>query len=148
MATYSQCLHHIVFATKHRKPCLNAAHRRDLFAYLHGTIKRHKCHLYRINGVDEHIHLLVALHADLGTGEFVKIIKAASGNWMRNGTQFPEFEHWQEGYGAFTVSWKDKDPVIEYIKNQEDHHRTVPFLEEYRGMIERAGLAWNEEYLP
>ena len=148
MSTYSQGLHHIVFATKHRRPALVADHRRELFGYMYGIVKRLKCHLYRLNGVEDHVHFLVGLHPEMGPGTFVKEVKIGSGNWMRAGTLFPDFEYWQEGYGAFTKSWEDKDKVIEYIKNQEQHHRHESFLDELRRLVEESGLQWDDRYLP
>ena len=62
-------------------------------------------------------------------------------------TSFPKFSHWQDGYGAFTVSHSDKDAVIEYIKNQDEHHRKVSFKDELREFLVKHGVTFNEEYL-
>ncbi len=148
MSTYSQCLHHVVFATKNRQPVLVEENRRQLFAYMHGIINRLDCHLYRLNGVEDHLHMLVGLHPTIAPSSFVQQIKLGSGNWIRSGELFPRFDHWQEGYGVFTISWNNKDRVIEYIKNQEEHHRKVSFVEELRQIVEEAGLTFDDRYLP
>lgn len=148
MSTYSQCLHHVVFAPKHRRPALVAAHRRELFAYMNGIVKRLRFHLYRLNGVDDHVHFLVGLHPDVAPATFVQKIKLGSGNWMRKGGLFPDFDNWQEGYAVFTKSWRDKDTMIEYVKNQEEHHRHESFIDELRRLVEEAGLEWDDRYLP
>ncbi|MDX1972161.1 MAG: IS200/IS605 family transposase [Candidatus Sumerlaeia bacterium] len=146
MSTHVASLHHIVFATKHRRPTIAQPHRRELFAYIHGIIRNLKCTLYRLNGMDDHLHLLVGIHPSLSLSEFVKKIKLAAGEWMRKSTHFPAFDYWQEGYGAFTISWKDKNDVIEYIINQEEHHRGENSLAEFKRLLEASGLEWNAAY--
>ena len=135
MSTYTQIYYHVVFSTKDRVPALAAARREELFRYIWGILKNKDCHLYRINGVDDHVHILASLHPTLALSDFVKIVKTSTSNWIREKMVFPEFTHWQDGYGAFTVSHGDRDTVIEYIKNQEEHHRHVSFQDEFREML-------------
>lgn len=148
MATYTQILYHLVFATKNRERTLSAARREDLFRYIWGIVKNKGCHLYRIGGVDDHVHLLTSLHPTVALADLVKDIKVASAVWIREERVFPEFDHWQEGYGAFTHPLGDKDRLAEYIKGQVEHHRTVSFLEEYKHLLHEAGLELDERYLP
>jgi REP element-mobilizing transposase RayT len=148
MSTFIQSLHHIIFATSRRRHTLVEAHRRELFGYMFGTIKGMDCHLYRLNGMADHVHLLVGLRPDMGPAGFVKTLKLSSGRWIRDSGVFPDFDHWQEGYGAFTKSWQDRDTVIEYIRNQEAHHRTETFEDELRRLVIEAGLEWDDRYLP
>lgn len=148
MSTYTQNLYHIVFGTRGRKPALLAAHRPRLFAYMAGIIENSRCHLYRLNGVEDHVHLLIDLHPGLALAELVKSLKIGSGNWARTSGLFPDFDHWQEGYGAFTRSWEHKDAVVDYIKNQEHHHKKETFVDELRRLVGEAGLPWDERYLP
>ena len=148
MATYAQRLYHIVYGTKNRKPVLIAAERRRLFGYLHGIIRNLDCHLYRLNGTEDHIHMLVDIHPSVSLADFIRETKADSSRWRRENGIMPRFEYWQEGYGAFTKSWADKDMVIEYIKGQEEHHRKETFLEEFRRLVEEAGMEWDDRFLP
>ena len=148
MTTYTQILYHIVFGTKNREPVLSARRREELFRYTWGIIKNKRCHLYRVNGINDHIHILSSLHPTVCLADFVKEIKTTTATWIKENRVFPAFRHWQEGYGAFTHSIKEKDASIEYIKNQEHHHRKRTFLDEYRELIEAAGMEFDKAYLP
>ncbi|MBI5819409.1 MAG: IS200/IS605 family transposase [Verrucomicrobia bacterium] len=147
MATYTQIIYHIVFATKDREPVLSADRRRDLFAYMWGVLKKNECHLYRLNGVADHVHILTSLHPTVALADLVKDIKVASSTWIKEGKMFPGFSHWQDGYGAFTYSKDEKDALIEYIKNQEEHHRTETFADEYKRFLKEAGIEFDERHL-
>ena len=148
MSTYTQILYHIIFATKNRRRVLDKAGREDLFRYMWGIVKNQECHLYRINGVEDHVHLLTSLHPMVALAGLVKDLKVASSLWIKENRVFSEFEAWQEGYGAFTHSLDEKDRLIEYIKGQEEHHRSVDFLDEYRRFLKEAGMQLDERYLP
>jgi len=123
MSTYTQILYHIVFSTINREVCLSEARRPDLYRYVLGIIKNNHTQLYRINGTEDHVHLLSRLHPRVSLADFVKDIKVGTSNWIKQKKLFLRFSHWQEGYGAFTLSIREKDAVIEYIKNQEEHHK-------------------------
>lgn len=148
MATYTQILYHLVFATKNRERTLSAPRREDLFRYIWGVVKHKECHLYRIGGVEDHLHILTSLHPTVALADLVKDIKVASVVWIKEGRVFPEFDHWQEGYGAFTHALCDRDRLIAYVKGQVEHHRTVSFLDEYKSLLHEAGLELDERYPP
>jgi REP element-mobilizing transposase RayT len=148
MSTYTQILYHIVFATKGRRRVLDKPRREDLFRYTWGIVKNHDGHLYRIGGVEDHIHILSSLHPTVALADFIKNIKVASSKWIKEERVFPEFETWQEGYAALTFSLPEKDRLIEYVKAQEEHHRVIAFLDEYREMLRKAGMELDERYLP
>ena len=148
MSTYTQITCHIVFATKNRMPVLPKDHRKELFKYIYGILKQRQCHTFRINGVEDHIHILTGLHPTISIANLVKDIKTASSGWMKKREEFQRFEYWQEGYGAFTHSKEDRPRLIRYIKDQEEHHKTVSFVDELRELVENAGLEFNEQYLP
>ena len=146
--SFTNLLCHIVFATKHRKPALDKPHRDDLFRFMWGCLKERKCHLYRIGGIEDHVHILTGLHPTMALSDLIKEIKTASSSWIKGGNFFPSFTHWQEGYGAFTCAYEDQHDLIDYIRNQEVHHQKTSFLDEYRALVEQAGLEWNDDYLP
>jgi putative transposase len=148
MSTYTQILYHIVFATKNRQRALDKSRRDDLFRYIWGIVKNQNCHLYRINGVEDHVHILSSLHPTVALADLIKDIKVASSGWIKREAVFPAFEAWQEGYAALTHSLGEKDRLIEYIKGQEEHHRSASFLDEYREMLRAAGIELDERYLP
>jgi putative transposase len=147
MSTYTQIYYHLIFSTKERVPALSADRREDLFRYTWGILKNKDCHLYRINGVEDHLHILTSLHPTVCLADLVKDIKISTSKWIKDGAVFPAFTYWQDGYGAFTVSHNDKDPVIEYIKSQPEHHRKVSFRDELRELLERYGVQFDERYL-
>ena len=145
--TYTQIFYHLVFSTKNRERVLLAEHREKLFRYVWGIHKNLDCHLYRIGGVEDHVHLLTALHPAVSLADYMKELKTGSTKWVKAEGLFPGFTGWQDGYGAFTLSVNERQAVTDYIANQEEHHRTVSFLEEYRQLLERAGVKYDERYL-
>ncbi len=147
MATYTQILYQIVYSTKDRKPVLKEEKRPMLFKYLWGILKNKKCHVYRINGVEDHIHIVTHLHPTVALSSLIKDMKIASSKWIKEKNIFPGFSGWQDGYGAFTYSIKDKDRLIEYVKNQKEHHKTKSFKEEYIELLNEHGIEFDEKYL-
>ena len=103
--------------------------------------------LYRINGVEDHLHILTSIHPTVCPSDLVKDIKIGTSKWIKEGNVFPAFTHWQDGYGAFTVSHGDKDAVMEYIKGQEAHHKKVSFKDELREFLIKHGVKFDEKYL-
>jgi len=148
MSTYTQIVYHIVFATKHREPVLDKPRRDELYRLVWGCLQKRHCHLYRIGGIEDHIHILTSLHPTIALANLIKEIKTSSSAWIKGQNVFPHFNHWQDGYGAFTHRDEDRQGLIEYIRNQEEHHKRVSFLEEYQSLVEKAGLEWKDEYLP
>jgi REP element-mobilizing transposase RayT len=147
MATYTQILYQIVYSTKDRKPVLKEEKQAMLFKYLWGILKNKKCHVYRINGVEDHIHIVTHLHPTVALSSLIKDMKIASSKWIKEKNIFTGFSGWQDGYGAFTYSIKDKDRLIEYVKNQKEHHKTKSFKEEYIELLNEHGIEFDEKYL-
>jgi putative transposase len=147
MGSYRQIFYQIVFATKHREPTINEEYEQELFKYIWGIINNKKCHLYRINGMPDHIHIFSDLHPSICLSDYVKDIKVASSIWMKESSQFPNFKAWQDGYGAFTYSIQQKDIVIEYIKNQKEHHQKETFFDEYKRLLSEHGIEFDDKYL-
>jgi len=110
-------------------------------------MKNKKCHLYRINGVEDHIHILTDLHPTIALSGLVKDIKVASTKMIKEEGLITNFLGWQVGYGAFTYSMSAKNHLIEYIKNQEAHHQKVTFKEEYIGLLKEHNIEYDEKYL-
>jgi putative transposase len=146
MATFTQICYHIVFSTKNRERGLPANKRDDLFRYTWGILKNKDCHLYRIGGVADHIHILTEVHPAIALADLVKDIKTSTSSWIKAENTFPDFTHRQDGYGAFTVAPSDKDAVIEYSKGQEEHHKTVSFKDELREFQVRHGVTFDEKH--
>jgi putative transposase len=147
MSTYRQIYYQIVFATRHRHQTISETHEQDLYKYIWGIIDKHKCKLYRINSMPDHIHIFSDLHPTVALSDYVKDIKVASSLWMKQSGNFPLFDSWQDGYGAFTYSQKEKDRVIDYIKNQKEHHKQENYFDEYRRLLKEFDIEFDEKYL-
>ena len=147
MSTHTAISYHIVFSTKDRAPVLNRDRREELFRYIWGIIKNRRGHLYRINGVEDHVHILTSLHPTVSLADFVKDIKTGSAHWIKQNFVFKKFSHWQEGYAAFTCSKQEIAGLVEYINGQERHHRKLKFEEEYRKLLLEAGVKFDERYM-
>jgi putative transposase len=147
MKTYTQILYQIVFSTKYRELTLEAKSRPLLFNYMAGILKKKRCHPYRINGIEDHLHILTHLHPSISLSNLVKDIKLASTDMIKKNKIFPIFGGWQDGYGAFTYSIKQKNVLIDYIKNQEQHHKVQPFIEEFKELLNEHEIEFDEKYL-
>jgi putative transposase len=147
MSTYTQILYQIVFSTWNRKNCLYNENREELFRYIHGILQKKNCHLYRINGVSDHLHIITHVHPTVALAALIKDIKMASTAHIKKAFLFPGFDGWQDGYGAFTYSIGAKNNLIEYVKNQEEHHRVKTYREEYINLLKEHGIEFDEKYL-
>jgi REP element-mobilizing transposase RayT len=147
MGSFTQLTYHVVFATKYRRPSITDAMQERLYEYIGGTIHAKKGHLIEINGVEDHVHILARLSPTLAVADVVRDIKASSSKWMSEQPEPTQTSEWQKGYGAFTVSHSQIPTVEEYIRNQEEHHRTRSFQEEYIEFLERHGIEFRLEYL-
>ena len=147
MSTFTQVLYHIVFATKDRQRVLRPERRQEMYKYIWGVIRNKDCHLYRIGGVEDHVHILTSLHPSVSLAELVKAIKVSTSLWVKENKMFSEFDGWQDGYGAFTHCFQERDAIVKYIKNQEEHHRVRTFKEELAELLKQAGVAFEERYL-
>lgn len=112
-----------------------------------GHIKNKRCHLYRINGVEDHLHIATHIHPSVPLADLVKDIKLASTHHIKKNRLFKDFGGWQDGYGAFTYSLKEKRRLIGYIKNQEEHHKYFSFKEEFIELLKEQGVEFDEKYL-
>ena len=148
MSSYRQILYQIVFATKNREETIATAHCEELYKYIWGIINEKKCKLYRINGVEDHIHIACDLHPTIALADYVKDIKIASSLWLKESGKFEMFRGWGDGYGAFTYFIKEKDRLIEYIKNQKEHHKKFDFITEYKELLVEHDIEFDERYLP
>ncbi len=147
MSTYRQIFYQIVFGTKYRRPTITREYDTELYKYISGIIKNKHCKLYRINGIEDHIHIMSDLHPTVCLSDYIKDIKVASNTWMKDSGKFPEFEGWQEGYRAFTYSIREKDMIINYVKKQKEHHKSENFYDEYKRLLNENGIEFDEKYL-
>lgn len=147
MSTFTQILYQIVFSTKRRRRTLNRENRIGLFKYISGILLNKNCHLYHINGVEDHLHIVTHLHPSISLASLVKDIKLASSKYIKEDGLFPSFNGWQDGYAAFTYSIESKNRLIEYVKNQEEHHKSRSYKEELIKLLREHGVEYDEKYL-
>lgn len=144
--SYTQLLYHIVFRTKKSKNTIPEQHEKELYAYIMGIINNKKSKLYRIGGMPNHIHLLVDIHPTIAVSDFMKELKEYLSKWLSPNPNFPDFEGWAVSFAGFTYSAKEKQIIIDYIKNQKEHHKKVSFEEEYRQFLIENGINIDERY--
>lgn len=148
MSSYHQLLYHIVIRTKNSRRTIAPDQSNQFFAYIGGIIKNKNCHLYRINGIEDHIHILTDIHPSIALADFIRDVKVSTSVWMKKSGYFPAFEGWADKYGAFTCSYHDLRNIIEYIKNQQEHHKKENFSDEYRRLLIEYGIVIDERYFP
>lgn len=148
MNTFTKIICHIVFATKNAQLTLSGEdERKRLFRYMAGVIKKKGCYVHCINGVENHIHILLSMHSSVTLADLVKDIKLSSSKMMREKWLFPHFKGWQDGYGAFSVSEEKLEYWINYIKEQENYHIYHSFIEEYKELLKMHNIYFDERYL-
>jgi len=145
VSSYRQIFYQVVFGTN-RLPTIPESHCTELYKYISGIVKNKNCKLFCINGVEDHIHIFSDLHPTICLADYVKDIKVASSLWMKSNSHFPKFKSWQEGYGAFTYSIREKDRIINYIENQKEHHRKETFYDESKSLFTKNGVEFDEKH--
>jgi REP element-mobilizing transposase RayT len=148
MASHQQLLYHLVFSTKERTPLLrNDGIRESVWNYMAGVAHNLQGHALRIGGYYDHAHVLVRIPAKQAVADFVGQLKCNTSKYI-NEKKLIRFKfHWQDGYGAFTVSHSQKESVIHYIDRQLDHHRIRTFKEEYLAMLEACEIEYDPRYI-
>ena len=145
--TYTNLLTHIIFSTKDRLAFLVQERRNDVFEYMGGIVREMRGSAINVNGVKDHVHLLVRLPASLPVAKAVEIIKANSSRWVHERRVLHRTFAWQSGYAAFSVSESQRERVSEYITNQEEHHRKITFQEELIQFLKGSGIEYDERYI-
>jgi putative transposase len=142
------CLHyHLVFSTKNRVPAITPEIQPRLWEYLGGIVIELGGTPIQIGGVDDHVHLLVTMRQDDALKDVLREVKAGSSGWVHETFPAAGDFWWQAGYGAFTVSHSAIDVVKAYIANQPEHHAKRTFQDEFRGMLVKHEIAFDEKYL-
>ena len=142
----SQIYVHLVFSTKGRSPCIRVELQPRLHAYLAGTCAALRCDAVAVGGVADHVHILFRLAKTVCLSDAVKDIKVESSKWMKTEAKVAGFT-WQSGYGAFSVGASQREEVIHYIRQQPEHHAQRGFQEEFRILLSRYGIAYDEAYV-
>ena len=148
----------MIFSTKNREPIITSTLQPKLYSYIGGIIRGEGGILIEIGGISNHIHLLTNFRQDRTVSEMLQRIKGKSSKWVNEQNELNIKFHWQSGYASFTVSESRVEAVVNYIRNQEEHHRHKTFEEEYeeflrkkrhnclhplRGLISVGDLTWR-----
>lgn len=145
--TYTQLTIHIVFAVKHRENVLRKQHRDELYRYITGIITNKNHKVLAINGVADHIHILIGLNPAVALSDIVRDIKNNSSKFInKQGWCNGKFQ-WQEGYGAFSYARSQRSTVIDYIMSQEEHHKKKSFKDEYLEILNKFEIEFDEKYI-
>jgi putative transposase len=136
-----------VFSTTNRKKLIADHIRPKLWAYMGGIARENNMVAYAIGGTDDHAHVLISIPPSISAAKAIQLLKGASSKWVND--EFPMNEHfsWQQGYAAFSLSPSRMKKTIEYINNQEDHHKKVPFKDEYLEFLKGHSVEYDERYV-
>ena len=143
----SLILIHVVFSTKDRVPLLDSSVRPSLYAYLASVARNADCECFRVGGVADHVHLAIGLSRTVTVAKLIEELKTSSSKWLKSQSPGLFGFAWQRGYGSFSVGPSDLNALLQYIDNQEEHHRTRTFQEEYRAFLTKYGIPFDERYV-
>lgn len=141
----SKVIIHIVFSTKNRTPLLKENIRLKTHAYIATIIRDMDSNAYRVGGTEDHIHIACSLPRTISQSDFLKKIKSNSSKWIKE--QGIHNFYWQKGFGVFSVSSSHLSVLLEYIDNQKKHHENVTFKNEFRKLLEKYNIKYDEKYV-
>jgi putative transposase len=143
----SSILVHLVFSTKNRRAYLTPKIQKELYPYLATVFRNAKCPTLAINGMEDHIHILFALSRTKTIADMVEEAKTSTSKWIKaKGSGFRTFQ-WQVGYGAFSLGRSQLERAIRYIRNQKDHHRKRTYQDEFRTLLKKYEVEYDERYV-
>lgn len=138
---------HIVFSTKYREPLIFAPYEAELHAYLGGICKKLECYPVKIGGYTDQVHILCLLSKKIALIKLIEELKSHSSKWIKTRGKSVESFYWQDGYGAFSVDYRDLSKVIAYITNQHQHHRKQIFKDEFRKILTQYQIEYDERFV-
>ncbi|WP_460693503.1 IS200/IS605 family transposase [Mucilaginibacter puniceus] len=145
--TYTQIHIQCVFAVKFRQSTIQESWKERLHQYITGILQNQGHKMIAINSVPDHVHIFFGFRPNQSLSDLMRILKSDSSEWINKQQFLPSLFRWQEGYGAFSYSRSQISNVVNYIENQEDHHRKKTFLEEYKQFLEQFEIEFDERYI-
>ncbi len=145
--TYTQLYIHCVFAVKYRQALISPEWEDRLKQYITAIVQNQGHKMLAIDGVDDHLHIFVGFNPSRSVSETMRVIKGDSSEWVNNERLTRGKFQWQEGYGAFSHSRSQIDPVVKYINNQKEHHKKTTFLDEYKKMLSDFEIDFDDRYI-
>lgn len=145
--TYSNLFYHIVFSTKGRTSLIGRDIEERLWAYIGGIARNHAIIAVQVGGIENHVHVLIMAKPKFAPSQIVQWLKGESSRWIHETfSELRSFE-WQDGYGVFSVSKSNVPAVVEYIKNQRQHHQNQTFEDEYVSLLRLHGVDYDKRYV-
>jgi len=145
--TYHQIYLQAVFAVKYRNAVLAKAWRGQVFGVIGNLINEANCKTIIVNGVEDHVHCFLGLKPVVSVSDLMKTVKAKSSKYINDHTLTVDRFEWQEGYGVFSYRQSDVDTIFKYIQNQEEHHKTQAFRDEYLDFLKEFNVVYDEQYI-
>ena len=145
--TYSRMRVHLIFVVKYRASVIKRDWEGDLFRYLNVVSQNFGCKLLEVNGVEDHVHLLISYNPDTKVSDIARTLKSNSSRWINDNNFCREVFRWQPGYAAFSASSRNCTALRKYISNQKKHHKKKVFREEYLKLLSENDLDYDEKYL-
>ena len=145
--TYSNLFYHIVFSTKGRADLIHRDIEERVWAYIGGIARKHGLTALQVGGIENHAHALIMARPPIAPSQIAQWLKGESSKWIHETFDDMKEFGWQDGYGIFSVSKSNAPDVIEYIKNQREHHKRKTFEDEYISLLQLNGIDYDEQYL-
>lgn len=145
--TYTQIHIQFVFAVKYRHGLIHPSWKDELYQYITGIVQNNKHKLICINGMPDHIHILIGVRPHQSISDLMQDVKGDSSKWINDKKFLRGKFEWQQGYGAFSYGKSQVQDVVHYIQNQEQHHQKKTFLEEYVDFLQKFEVAYEDQYL-
>ena len=145
--TYTQIYIQIVFAVSNRLSLIHSEHKEEIYKYITGIIRNDGHKLIAINGMSDHLHILLGLKPDMALSDLVRDIKTNSSKFINQKRLTSGKFIWQEGYGAFSYGHSQLDIIIRYIQNQEQHHSRKSFKDEYLTLLKKFRVDFESKYV-
>jgi len=145
--TYTQIHIHLIFVVKYRQSLIADSWKNELYDYISGIIGNQGHKLLAINGIEDHVHILIGMRPVQSLSDLTQDIKGDSSKWINKKKFLPTRFAWQESYGAFSYSKSHVHRVITYIQNQEKHHRKKDFITEYKECLQKFEVEYNERFI-
>lgn len=145
--TYTQLYIQYVFAVKYRAAVLDTAWDEEMRKYITGIFQNNGHKMLAINNVNDHIHIFGGLNPKQSISDLMRLTKCDSSEWINKKRLTKQPFRWQEGYGAFSYHESDIDRIVKYVINQQEHHKTISFPDEYRGILKEFNVEYDDRYL-
>lgn len=145
--TYTQIYIQYVFAVQNRISLISGNWQSDLYKYMTGIIVQQEHKLMTINGMPDHVHILVSMNPKQASSDLMFNVKRSSSIWINDNKLCPGKFAWQEGFGAFSYGKSQIPTIARYIENQQKHHMKRNFIDEYKGFLNAFGIEYDERYI-